>query len=102
VAVGLLIVAPFPRQHWPVWPAIGIGFAALLGAVARAGLPWRRHAAVQLVLVALLLAAINAASRSPDWWVVYPAVPLLILAFAIDPFFPAGLAGLWRGFRTGR
>ncbi len=95
-AIALLVAAPITGLSWLVWPAIAIGFAALSGAVVRAGLPKRRHRAVQLVLVVLLLAAINLATGSPDWWVVYPAVPLLALAFAMDPGFPLGLLALGR------
>ncbi len=95
-ALALLIAAPIAGLGWLVWPAIGIGFAALSSAAVRTRLPRRRHSAVQLVLVVLLLAAINLASGGPDWWVVYPGIPLLALAFAIDPGFPLGLLALCR------
>lgn len=99
IALALLVAAPLTGIEWLVWPAIGIGFAPLLVAVARARLPRRRRRSLELVLLVLLLAAINLATRSPDWWVIYPAVPLLALAFFLDPGFLGGMATLWRGLR---
>ncbi len=96
VAIALAVAAPLTGVRWLVWPAIGIGFGTLSGVLARAGLPRRRHRALQLVLVVLLLAAINIASGSPDWWVIYPAIPLLAVAFVMDPGFPLGLVALCR------
>lgn len=95
-AIALAVAAPLTGVDWLVWPAIGIAFASLGRAVARANLPRRRHRAVQLVVVVLLLAAINLATGSHSWWVVYPAIPLLAAAFAMDPGFPLGLVALCR------
>lgn len=102
VAAALAIAAPITGVPWLVWPAIALGFGALTKVIAGTGLPPRRHRAVQLVLVVLLLAAINIGSGGRSWWFIYPAIPLLAVAFVMDPGFPAGLLAVGRDLATRR
>ena len=92
-AIGLVLaaIALITPLDWVIWPGIVIAFVGAQMAISRAGWGGRQTLRARLVSIIALVVVINLVTTFGQWWFVYPAIALGVIAFLIGD----GRGGRW-------
>lgn len=85
LAVGLVLaaIALITPLDWVIWPGIAIAFGGAQMAINRAGWGGRQTLRARLVSVIAMVIVINLVTSFGEWWFVYPAIALGVIAFFV-------------------
>ncbi len=92
-AVGLVLaaIALITPLDWVIWPGIAIAFGGAQMAISRAGWGKRQTLRARLVSIIGLVIVINLVTSFGQWWFIYPAIALGVIAFLVGD----GRGGRW-------